>query len=219
MPAAPPLRHEITGLILAGGLGRRMDGQDKGLLTVHGHPLAQWTMWRLAPQVGGLGISANRNLAHYQRLGAPVWPDATPGFDGPLAGIAAGLAHCDTPYLAVVPCDTPCFPADLIERLGGGLAEAEAELALAVTVADAQDAPRVQPVFCLLRATLLPSLCQFLAKDGRKVEQWARRHRLALVPFEQAEAFAGANTPQELAALARRLPAQEAPPAGGTNVD
>ena len=214
MPANPPLRPEITGLVLAGGQGRRMDGQDKGLLAVHGRPLALWTLERLAPQVGGLGISANRHLQAYRQLGVPVWPDATPGFDGPLAGIAAGLAHCGTPYLAIAPCDTPCFPPDLVERLGLGLAQADAELALAATATDGSGTPRVQPVFCLLRAALLPSLRQFLAEGGRGVEQWARRHRLALVHFEQAEDFAGANTPAELAALSRRLPAPQSLPSG-----
>lgn len=212
MPASPPLRPDITGLMLAGGEGRRMGGRDKGLLTVHGRPLAQWTLERLAPQVGALGISANRHPQAYRELGAPVWPDASSGFEGPLAGIAAGLAHCATPYLAVVPCDTPCFPPDLVERLALGLARADAELAMAATAVSDAGAPRVQPVFCLLRATLLPSLRQYLAEGGRKVEDWARRHRHVLVPFEQEDAFAGANTPDELAALALRLP----PPAGNS---
>lgn len=205
MSFALPSRQDVTGLILAGGLGRRMQGQDKGLLSIRGKTLTQWTQARLAPQVGSLGISANRNLDDYQKLGVEVWPDSAQNFEGPLAGMASGLMHCVTPYMAVVPCDTPCFPVDLVERLSAGLTQADAQLALATTTAPDRDQPRIQPVFCLLHVSLLPSLQQFLATGERKVEQWARQHRLALVHFDDAEAFAGANTPQELAALSQRL--------------
>jgi len=210
MPAnPPPVRQDITGLVLAGGEGRRMGGRDKGLLEVHGRPLAQWTLERLAPQVSALGISANRHLEDYRRLGAPVWPDTEPGFNGPLAGIAAAMAQCQTPYLAVVPCDTPCFPDDLVARLAQALAREDAELAMAATPGPGGGAPLAQPVFCLLHTALLPSLQRFLAQGDRKVGLWMRQQRHALALFEQADAFAGANTPEERDALSRRL----APPA------
>ena len=84
-------------------------------------PLAMHALFRLQPQVGEMMINANRNLAAYESMGVPVWPDALPDYPGPLAGFLAGLERCETPYLVVVPCDTPLFPEDLVERLGGGV--------------------------------------------------------------------------------------------------
>ena len=101
---------DITGLILAGGRGSRMGGVDKGLQDHLGVPLALHALRRLAPQVGTVMINANRNLDVYASMGVPVWPDEIPDYAGPLAGMLAGLAHCETPYLATVPCDTPNFP-------------------------------------------------------------------------------------------------------------
>ena len=92
-------RDDITGLILAGGRGSRMGGVDKGLQAHLGMPLAMHALLRLSPQVGEIMINANRNLAAYESMGAPVWPDALPDYPGPLAGFLAGLEHCATPYL------------------------------------------------------------------------------------------------------------------------
>ncbi len=205
MLISTPQRNEITGLILAGGQGRRMGGQDKGLMLASGRPLVHWTLERIRPQVANVGISANRHLSDYQRLNIPVWPDTTPDFDGPLAGIATGLAHCRTPYLAVVPCDAPCFPVDLVFRLAQGLAQAQAQAAVVCTPDKHANAQSMQPVFCLLHHSLRSSLQTFLAKGGRGVGQWMRQQALALVPFEDDQDFVGANTPQELEALALRL--------------
>ena len=110
-------KSDITGLILAGGRGSRMGGVDKGLQTHLGMPLAMHALLRLAPQVGEMMINANRNLGAYESMGVPVWPDALPDYPGPLAGFLAGLEHCETPYLASVPCDSPLFPEDLVARL------------------------------------------------------------------------------------------------------
>src|SRR5882724_8940867 len=90
-------RHHITGLVLAGGRGSRMGGVDKGLQKHQGVPLAMHAMLRLAPQVGEVMINANRNLAAYESMGVPVWPDALSDYPGPLAGWLAGLEHCSTP--------------------------------------------------------------------------------------------------------------------------
>jgi len=219
MFSIPP--QDITGLVLAGGQGRRMGGHDKGLIEVHGQPLAAWTLARLAQQTGAQAISANRHLEVYRRLGVPVWADEAATdrspeqnfksfngefngeFNGPLAGMAVGLAHCTTPYMAVVPCDSPCFPTDLVTQLARGLLDADADLALGASVEAGQ--PRLQPVFCLLRSDVLPDLRQFLAGGERKVMGWMQQRRHAVVPFDDAQAFSGANTPQELAALALRL--------------
>jgi molybdopterin-guanine dinucleotide biosynthesis protein A len=98
---------DITGLILAGGRGSRMGGVDKGLQSHRGTTLVQHTLERLRPQVGSVMINANRNLDVYATLGAPVRPDALADFPGPLAGMLAGLEHCDTAWLATVPCAAP----------------------------------------------------------------------------------------------------------------
>jgi molybdenum cofactor guanylyltransferase len=192
-------RAHITGLVLAGGRGSRMGGADKGLQLLQGRPLAQHAIERLRPQVGALSISANRNAGAYAALGVPVRADTVPGQPGPLAGMLAGLAGCATPWLAVVPCDVPRFPADLVARLAAGLQAAGAELAIAVTLEGGQH--RAHPVFCLLPATLRDDLAAALARDERRVLQWMRRHRCAEVLFDDAAAFTNANTGEELRRL------------------
>src|SRR5690349_8508914 len=114
-------RDAITGLVLAGGRGARMGGLDKGLQSHRGTPLALHALLRLAPQVGEVMVNANRNLGAYEAMGAAVWPDSIPDYAGPLAGFLTGLEHCETPYLVTVPCDSPCFPTDLVERLAAAL--------------------------------------------------------------------------------------------------
>jgi molybdenum cofactor guanylyltransferase len=192
-------RDDITGLILAGGRGSRMGGVDKGLQPYHGVPLALHALLRLAPQVGHLMINANRNLAAYESMGAPVWTDAVPDFAGPLAGFLAGLERCETPYLATVPCDSPLFPQDLVARLAAALDDAGAELAMACTPGDGL--PRVQPVFCLMRATLLESLVRFTNEGGRKIDRWTATCACVDVPFPDERAFFNANTLSELQQL------------------
>lgn len=194
---------QITGLVLAGGRGSRMGGVDKGLQNHLGTPLALHAMRRLLPQVGAVVISANRHLDTYSAFGVPVWPDAMADHAGPLAGFLAGLEHCDTPYLVTVPCDTPNFPSDLVARLAVGLAEQNAQIAMAATRAPGSDADGVQlqPVFCLMASTLRVSLLECIQSGQRKVERWTALHRCATVMFEDAAAFTNANTAQELQQL------------------
>ncbi|MGE5338712.1 MAG: molybdenum cofactor guanylyltransferase MobA [Gemmatimonadota bacterium] len=198
-------RDDITGLILAGGRGSRMGGVDKGLQGYHGIPLALHALLRLQPQVGDAMINANRNLAAYESMGVPVWPDAIPDFAGPLAGWMAGMEHSTTPYLVTVPCDTPQFPLDLVARLARTLAEADAEIAMAATRENGEI--RRQPVFCLMKTDLLESLTAFLHAGNSKIVQWTRQHRCVEVVFNDAHAFFNANTPAEL----QQLQAEAAP--------
>jgi molybdopterin-guanine dinucleotide biosynthesis protein A len=191
--------EQITGLILAGGRGSRMGGVDKGLQNHHGIPLALHALLRLQPQVGELMINANRNLGAYEAFGVPVWPDALPDYPGPLAGLLAGLERCETPFLVTVPCDTPNFPPDLVERLAQALQAEDAEIAMAATWEDGQ--LRTQPVFCLLKTHLMESLVAFLHAGERKIDRWTAQHRVALVSFDDAAAFFNANTPAELQQL------------------
>lgn len=191
--------NEITGLILAGGRGSRMGGVDKGLQNHNGIPLAMHALLRLQMQVGAVMINANRNLGAYEAMGAPVWPDALPDYPGPLAGFLAGLEHCETPYLVTVPCDTPNFPLDLVERLADALAANGADIAMASTVEDGQ--VQVQPVFCLMKTSLMESLVQFTQSGQRKIDRWTAMHRCVEVPFDDTGAFFNANTLAELQQL------------------
>jgi molybdenum cofactor guanylyltransferase len=192
-------RNEISGLILAGGRGTRMGGIDKGLQPHLGVPLAQHALERLRPQVGGLMLNANRNFAAYRAMGVPVWPDELADFPGPLAGMLAGLSHCDTPYLVTVPCDTPNFPSDLVARLAEGLVSSDSQMATAYTREGGE--LRAQPVFCLMKASVRDSLRAFIESGERKTGLFAARHHGARVIFDDAAAFANANTLRELAEL------------------
>ncbi|ABM95476.1 molybdenum cofactor guanylyltransferase MobA [Methylibium petroleiphilum] len=197
--------EHITGVVLAGGRGSRMGGVDKGLQPYRGIPLALHALMRLQPQVGTTMINANRNLAAYESFGVPVWPDTDPDFAGPLSGFLVGLERAETPFVVTVPCDTPDFPDDLVARLAHALEAEDAELAMvrAPDSADAPGAPRPQPVFCLLRSTLLESLVRFVHAGGRKIDRWTAQHRCAMVDFDAAPFF-NANTLDEL----RRLETQ-----------
>lgn len=197
--------YAITGVILAGGLARRMGGVDKGLQRFRGHTLIEHTCHRLRPQVGAMGINANRFLDVHAAQGLPIWPDAHADFSGPLAGFLAGLTQCTTPYLLTVPCDTPFFPLDLAHRLGNGVIQAQADLAMAVAPeTDAQGAStlRTQPVFCLLKTELRDSLARFLREGGRKIDAWTALHRTCTVSFnapgDDPHAFLNINTLEQL---------------------
>jgi molybdopterin-guanine dinucleotide biosynthesis protein A len=185
---------DITGVILAGGEGRRMGGADKGLQELHGRPLVQWVLERLAPQVHSVLISANRNLPRYAGFGCVVLPDRIPDFAGPLAGLHAALAQAATPLVASAPCDSPFLPADLVPRLHAALVADRAELAVA------RAGGRVHRVFCLARRELLPQLDAFLAAGERKVGLWHAALKLVEVDFDdEAAAFDNINTPEQFA--------------------
>ncbi len=192
--------QDITGLVLAGGRATRMGGVDKGLQNHQGLPLAMFTLLRLQPQVGAVMINANRNLGAYESMGVPVWPDALPDYPGPLAGVLAGLERAETPYLLTVPCDTPGFPDDLAARLAQALADADAEIAMAAT-RESDGTVQVQPVFCLLKCSLMESLVAFLHAGQRKIDRWTGQHRCVQVVFEDPRAFDNANTLEELRRL------------------
>ena len=186
----------ITGLVLAGGRGTRMGCVDKGLQPFGVVPMALHVMRRLQPQVDGIMINANQNLAAYEAFGAPVWPDAMAGYPGPLAGLQTGLMRCPTPYLVTVPCDSPFLPCDLVKRLLAGLQAHQADLALAVTGAGPTLQPH--PVFCLAKTTLLPHLTAYLNAGGRKVDAWFVTCKVARVHFAGERSFRNINTLEEL---------------------
>lgn len=194
-----PEPFPITGLVLAGGRGTRMGGVDKGLVPWNGEPLALRALQRLRPQVQALAVNANRHRDIYAGWDVPVWPDADGAFAGPLAGLLAGLDHCRTEWLATVPCDSPLFPHDLVTRLAAAAASAGSLLAMAATPGEGR--ADAQPVFLLVHRSLRDDLHHALAQGERRMRRWAARHRPVLVLFEDAGAFANANTAEELDAL------------------
>ena len=185
--------EKITGVVLAGGRGRRMGGVDKGLTLLQGRPFIEWVLDRFGPQVSEVLINANRNLSEYERYGYRIIPDEIGGFAGPLAGLHRGLTEARHNLVATVPCDPPFLPADLVARLYAGLAAAKSQLAVAKTFAQSH------PVFCLCRREVLPHLNEFLVSGGRKIDAWYATLEIAEVAFDdQEEAFSNINTLQEL---------------------
>ena len=186
----------ITGVILAGGQGRRMGSVDKGLRELRGKPMIEWVLERFAPQVDAVLINANQNLELYARFGHPVITDEIGGFAGPLAGLQCALSAARHPLVATVPCDSPFLPADLVARLDTALQAPQAQLAVART------GNQPHPVFCLCRRGVLPHLTRFLADGGRKIDAWYATLRVVEVAFDdEADAFSNINTPEELSAF------------------
>lgn len=205
-PASPPatlpdeIRRDITGLVLAGGLGRRMSadgaGLDKGLVALHGRPMVAHVIERLAPQVGTILVNANRNAERYAAFGHPVVSDAIEGYAGPLAGLHAGLGAARTRWLVSCPCDLPFLPADLVACLWTALQAADggpAQLAVART-ADGQ----AHPVFALVDCGLRADLEAFLASGRRKIDAWYAPLKVVEVDFPDEAAFRNINTQEEL---------------------
>lgn len=186
----------IAGLILAGGQGSRVNEADKGLLPWRGKPLVAHVAQRLAPQVGRLIISANRNAETYAAFGQVVGDDARLGpWQGPLAGLAAGLAACaEEAWLVCVPCDTPLIPQDLAARL------TQAALASRAPLAVASCQGRRHAVCMALRPALLDDLRAYLAAGERKVAWWQDRAGAVEVPFDDVpQAFLNLNTAEDFA--------------------
>jgi molybdopterin-guanine dinucleotide biosynthesis protein A len=187
----------ITGVVLAGGLGRRMGGLDKGLQELAGRPMIAWVIERLGPQVDELLINANQNGERYGAFGHRVVPDQVADFAGPLAGLHAAMSVARHPLVATAPCDSPFLPADLVARLQQALTASGASLAVVRTGA------QPQPVFSLCRRELLPSLGDYLGKGGRKVARWHDTLTVVEVAFDdQAAAFENINTCADLQRLA-----------------
>jgi molybdopterin-guanine dinucleotide biosynthesis protein A len=191
----------IAGLILAGGRGSRMGDIDKGCVLLRGRPMVEHVAARFAPQVDALLISANRNLERYAEYGKVVTDDPTHGnWQGPLAGMAAGMVVARCPWIAVAPCDAPFLPRDMVARLRQALQSHGGDARLAV----ASSAGRRHPVCMLLSRELLPDLLQYVAEGGRRVYTWQSRVGCIEVPFDdQPEAFINVNTANELADASR----------------
>ena len=185
--------RDITGVILAGGQGKRLGGVDKGLVTLHGKPLIEHVIAALQPQVGGMLISANRNHEIYSAYGFPVIADNVGEYFGPLAGMLAAMRAAGTPYILTAPCDAPRLPADLAQRLCAALVRENADAAVAAS------GGQMQPVFALLRTRLADELQKFLEVGERGVGEWMRRLPAAVSDFPGGEGvFMNINTAEEL---------------------
>ena len=185
----------VTGVVLAGGQGRRMGNVDKGLQMLGGRPLVNWVLNRFVPQVGEVLISANRNRDAYAAFGVRVVEDRIGGFAGPLAGMHAGLSEAAHELVAFVPCDTPLLPQDLVARLIDPMRNERVDLSVAKT------GTQPHPVICLMRKRLLPHLTAYLDGGGRKVDGWYSTLNVTEVAFDdEPHAFRNINTPEELRA-------------------
>ncbi|WP_236102228.1 molybdenum cofactor guanylyltransferase MobA [Methylotetracoccus oryzae] len=195
-----PDRSQITGIVLAGGRARRLGGTDKGLIDCRGRPLVAYAVALLQAVAGSVVINANRNAERYATFGYPVIPDATDNFDGPLAGLLAGLAYARTGYVLTLPVDAPLMTEAVLRRLPDALAAQDAD----VCVPD--DGVRLQPVFMLVRRNLKSSLEAYLADGGRKVDAWLAGQRLAIADCSDVPAvFANVNAPEDLVRVERLM--------------
>src|SRR5260221_5200910 len=181
----------ITGIVLAGGQGRRMGGVDKGLQPLHGKPMVEWVLARLRPQVNEVLINANQNPERYAALGHRVVPDAIGGYAGPLAGLHAGLQAAAHPLVATVPCDSPFLPEDLVSRLLKHLESND------LAVAKTGDQPH--PVFVVTRKSIVKNLEMFTTAGGRKIDGWYASLKVAEAHFDDNAAdLRNVKTPYEL---------------------
>ena len=193
-------RDAVAGLILAGGRARRMGGEDKGLISLAGRPMVEHVLERIQPQVDEVLINANRNAERYGRYGHRVIPDVIGDYSGPLAGMLTAMMAVEQPWLAVVPCDSPLLPHDLVDRLYQSVLAESAEIAVA------HDGQRLQPVIALLSCSLLPYLRAFVDRGGRKIDTWYAEHRMIATDLsDHPEAFVNVNTPEERLELEQRV--------------
>lgn len=189
-------QNKVSGVVLAGGLARRMGQQDKGLILFNHRPLISYALTAMAPLVDELMISANRNQEVYAQFGYPVIGDVKPGFDGPLAGLLAAMLMATNPVLLVMPCDSPLVETSHLQRLLSALQDHDVDIA---TVFDGR---RSHPVCAAIRVDLQGDLQDYLQRGERKLESWFTRHSLMKVDFSDcASIYANINTPEELATL------------------
>lgn len=190
----------IDAVILAGGMARRMGGDDKGLVELNGKTMIEHTIDRIKPQVKEILINANRNQTRYAEFGFKVISDEHTGFLGPLAGMISAMGQTEADYLLVVPCDCPLLPLDLVPRMLAAIKTEDAEIAVA------SDGEYEQPVVLLLKPSLRDSMKAFLEAGERKVDFWYAKHHFVVESFaDQANAFVNVNTPEQKQRLAAEI--------------
>jgi len=185
-------KHNVTAVILAGGKGRRMHGEDKGLVELAKRPLIEYVIDAIEPQIETIILNANRNQELYSHYGFPVISDALDDYQGPLAGYLSALSNATTSHIVTLPCDGPLLPDDLVERLIIALKNKNAEIAVV------HDGDRMQPVYSLIPTALATSLNTFLDSGERKIDLWYKQHHIALADFSDCpETFRNINTAEQ----------------------
>ena len=183
----------ISGVILAGGKARRMQGQDKGLVTFRGKPMISYCLARLSPQVSSVSINANRNFEKYSTYGVPVFADELPDFQGPLSGMLTALKRATTDYVLFIPCDNPFLSEKLCERLLQAIREHNVQLAYA------NDGERDHPTFCLISCKLTPALEKYLVSGERRILAFMQQQQGIQVDFsDQKSTFQNFNTLEDV---------------------
>ena len=183
----------VTGVILAGGAARRMGGNDKGLIAFLDRPLVSHVIDHIAPQVEQLLINANRNIERYRQFGYPVISDTLSDFQGPLAGMLAGMQAANSDYILTVPCDSPAPSTKLRQRMLESLLRSGKKIAVAT------DGKRIQPVFALLDCELADDLQNYIASGERKIDRWFTQQPMIEVDFsDQPDSFRNFNHPEDI---------------------
>ncbi|MCK5189781.1 MAG: molybdenum cofactor guanylyltransferase [Methylococcales bacterium] len=189
-------QNKVTGVVLAGGLARRMNKQDKGLVIFNNKPMVSYAVEAMSQVAETVLINANRNQNEYEQFGYQVISDQTDTFDGPLAGVLSAIIHANTDIVCVMPCDSPLFQAEHLQKLLLAISKQNIDIAVAF------DGQRMQPVFLALKTTLKNSLESYLQQGNRKIDSWLEQHNFVKVDFSQnKEVFLNINTLSELEAL------------------
>jgi molybdenum cofactor guanylyltransferase len=187
---------DITAVILAGGQGRRMGGQDKGLIEFHGKPLVVTLIEKLERQGVDIIVNANRNQQQYAGFGYPVVNDQLADYQGPLAGFASAMAAVSSDYILTLPCDSPLLVEDYVARFIDSREQHNAPIHVAF------DGERLQPVHALIQCNLLPDLQRFLDSGDRKIDRWYAMHDFEQTSFADcADMFRNINTPSDQQSL------------------
>ncbi len=191
-----PKQNAVAGVILAGGLARRMNNADKGLVTLNNKPLISYVLSELSTLLDEIYISANRNVNTYAQFGYPVITDLSTDFSGPLAGILSVMSVTHADVLIVVPCDSPLIKTEHIQQLLDSVVTRNLDITVAF------DGERIHPVFLAVKTSLKQSLESFLENGERKVELWLKQHNWASTDFSKNnEIFTNINTYEELSVL------------------
>jgi len=189
---------QITAVVLAGGLGRRMGGLDKGLMKFRGKPMIESLLPVLEKQGVNIFINANRNQVAYHIYGYHVIGDELEGYQGPLAGFAAVMQMVTTPYIITLPCDGPFLANDYVQRFLTAMQDSSEKIQVA------HDGNRLQPVHAMISTNLRSSLDEYLARGQRKIDLWYQQVGYQTVNFSDCQfMFDNINRPQDLINLSR----------------
>ena len=203
---------DIPGIILAGGLSRRMGGGDKGLLMLGKTSIIERVIDKVSPQVGSLAININGDSSRFPDYKLPIIPDSIKGYLGPLSGILAGMEWAfknGNRYIATVAADTPFLPDDFIKRLHAMVKSKNLNIGIAASRILSTDDVFIHPTFGIWEVGLKDDLRDALANDTRKIMFWAKKFKLDYYYFDTSDKlsdpFFNINTPDDLEKAKYRL--------------